>query len=91
MTAFPQSARAKWMAQKAQGRPTQAHRSATSPEEKERRALAQELALCLREAAKDQLRQVARALGKSAQWVELVCIEAKTPGAVGKATLRKAR
>lgn len=86
---FPKSARAAWLASKAQRTPRRP--PPLTPEAREVRALAKSLAPLLREATRDQLHQVARILGKTPQWVDLVCLEARNPGVVGKACLEAAR
>lgn len=84
---FPKSARTAWLLRNT--RRTRPPR--ISPGIREQRLLARELARELREATPEQLTAVARILGHSAKWLELVQIEAHNPGAVGRATLRASR
>jgi predicted 2-oxoglutarate/Fe(II)-dependent dioxygenase YbiX len=88
--AFPHSARASWLAGKGARKPKAPAQRLTA-EAQEVRELARALAPLLQEASLDQLRQVALILGKTLDWVRLACIEAKTPGAVGKACLKAIR
>ncbi len=86
-TRFPNSARAKWLRKKADR-----HRSPqVSLEVRERRLLAKELARDLREATLEDLKAVAGVLGRRADWVALVRLEARRPGVVGRACLRARR
>ena len=83
---FPNSARAAWILRNA----TKA-RPRVSPEEREVRALARELGRCLKEASLDQLHEVARLLGRTSRWLDMVRMEARSPGLVGQAVLRSMR
>ena len=84
---FPNSARTAWLlSSKKQARPAR-----ITAEDRERKLLAKELARDLREASVDQLQAVAQVLGKSPKWMEMVKLEAHTPGVVGRAVLRAVR
>lgn len=83
---FPNSARAAWLLRNAK-RP----RSRVTDEERELRLLARELGRDLRHATKEQLHLVAQVLGRTPRWIEMVSIEARRPGMVGKACLRAVR
>jgi hypothetical protein len=86
---FPASARAAWLRRKAKKCNGEVHHLPT--EALERRILARELAMDLREATLDQLVEVARVLGRPARWLEMARLEARKPGMVGKACLRAIR
>ena len=83
---FPNSARAAWLLKRSK----QAH-PRVSPEAREARALARELGRGLKDASLDQLHQVAHLLGRTALWLGMVRIEARSPGLVGQAVLRSLR
>lgn len=85
---WPNSARRAWQqAKEARRERTNPRRT---PEDREASILARELARLVRQAPLEQLHQVAKILGKSEGWMNLVRTEAHHPGTVGKACLRSA-
>lgn len=84
---FPNSARAAWL------RLNQKPASSTKVvvEVREKRLLAGELARDLREATLEQLEAVAKVFGRGPEWINLVRMEARRPGLVGRACLRARR
>jgi hypothetical protein len=53
--------------------------------------MTKELSRDLREATLEQLLEVARILGRTPKWLEMVKLEARRPGLVGRACLRAIR
>ena len=84
---FPTSARAAWLLR--HGKLPQP--GPMTPEDREQRLLARELARNLREANVEQLTAVAQLLGRSAQWLAMAKTLARYPGSVGRAVLREIR
>lgn len=84
---FPASARAAWILRNAQ----KPHAHHLTDADRERRLLAKEVCRELREASLEQLAEVAKLLGHTPRWIEMVRLEARRPGVVGKACLRAAK